>query len=121
MTTRGFIPAEIVIPAWHVAESLLWTTVVLLVILAPLRIRPLIANPVMGMLGLLSYSMYLIHEPVIYLGLGPLVWQGLPLDVDLILRVLAFAVTFAICVAMSAVSYRLIERPFLLRKAKIDR
>lgn len=121
VTTRGFIPAEIVIPAWHVAESLLWTTVVLLVILAPLRIRPLIANPVMGMLGLFSYSMYLIHEPVIYLGLGPLVWQGLPLDVDLILRVLAFAVTFAICVAMSAVSYRLIERPFLLRKAKIDR
>ena len=121
VTARGFIPAEITMPAWHVAESLLWTTVLLLVVLAPLRTRRLISNRVMGFLGLISYSIYLVHEPILYRGLGPFVWRGVPLDVDLPLRVLAFLAAFAVCVAISCLTYRFIERPFLVRKAKIER
>lgn len=121
VTYRGFIPSAIHMPAWHVAESLLWTTVLLLIVLAPLRMRAVISNRVMGILGLLSYSLYLIHEPILFFGLGPLVGRGVPLDIDVILRGLAFAAAFALCVTLSAVTYRLIERPFLVRKEKVGR
>jgi peptidoglycan/LPS O-acetylase OafA/YrhL len=121
VTYRGFIPSAITMPAWHLPESLLWTMVLLLVVLAPLRMRSVISNRVMGILGLLSYSLYLIHEPVVFFGLGPLVQRGVPLDIDVLLRIAAFAIAFTICVALSVVTYRLIERPFLVRKARIDR
>lgn len=119
VTGRGFIPAEITMPAWHVAESLLWASVVLLVVLAPLRMRSIIANRGMGLIGLLSYSLYLIHEPILFRGLAPLFHRGIPLDADVLLRTVAFVTAFALCVAVSAVTYRVIERPFLVRKAKI--
>ena len=121
VTARGFIPSEIAIPAWHAAESLLWTTVVLLVVLAPLRVRAVISNRMMAIIGTLSYSLYLIHAPILFLGLGPLVRRGIPLDHDLILRSIAFAAAFALCISLSALTYWVIERPFLVRKARIDR
>ncbi len=119
VTARGFISAEITMSAWHLAESLLWTTVLMLVVLAPLRTRAVISNRLMGILGLLSYSLYLIHEPILFLGLGPLVGRGIPLDIDLNLRIVAFGAAFILCISMSALTYRVIERPFLVRKAKI--
>jgi peptidoglycan/LPS O-acetylase OafA/YrhL len=121
VTERGFIHAAITMPPWHLVESLLWTTVVLLVVLAPLRIQSVISNRAMGILGLLSYSLYLVHEPILFLGLGPLVGRGVPLDDDLILRIVAFLAAIALCLGLSAVTYRLIERPFLVRKAKVGR
>lgn len=120
VTARGFILSEIKMPAWHVGESLLWTAVVLLVVLAPLRTRAVVANRFMGILGLLSYSLYLIHEPVLFPVLIRIRGNGVPIAVDLILRGMVFAAVFALCVAISAVTYRVIERPFLLRKAKIE-
>lgn len=119
VTARGFISAEITMSAWHLAESLLWTTILMLVVLAPLRTRAMISNRLMGILGLLSYSLYLIHEPILFLGLGPLVGRGIPLDIDLNLRIVAFGAAFILCISMSALTYRVIERPFLVRKAKI--
>jgi len=65
-----------------------------------LTIPPLVA------IGRISYGLYLWHNPVSYLlrDLGlPLVWHG----------VLSFAMTILI----AAVSYRLIERPLLRRRA----
>jgi peptidoglycan/LPS O-acetylase OafA/YrhL len=83
--------------------------------------RSAISNRAMGILGLLSYSLYLVHEPILFLGLGPLVGRGVPLDVDLTLRILAFLAAIAVCISVSAITYRLIERPFLVRKAKVGR
>jgi len=121
MTYHGFIPTMIGMPAWHIAESFLWTTTVLFVVLAPLRARAAISNRVMGLLGLFSYSLYMIHEPIMFFGLGPLVGRGVPVDIDVVLRIGVFSAAFALCIALSAVTYRLIERPFLVRKEKIGR
>ncbi|MFP6656132.1 MAG: acyltransferase family protein, partial [Myxococcota bacterium] len=121
VTSLGFIRAEIAAPASRLAESFLWTMVLLLVLLAPLRSRRLITNGASTMLGRFSYSFYLIHEPILFFGLIRLISLGFPLDVDLILRGGIFAIGFLLCLALSAISYHLIERPFLLRKARIDR
>ena len=121
MTFRGFIPSQLAMPSWHVLESLLWTMVVLIVVLMPLRVGALISNRAMVILGMLSYSLFLIHAPIVFLGLGPLVGRGIPVDVDVILRIVAFAAAFGLCLAMSTVTYWLVERPFLVRKARIDR
>jgi len=121
VTSIGFFRAELVWMAWHVAESLLWSAVVLLVVLAPLRMRPLISNRVLAGIGLLSYSLYLIHEPVIHFGMGFMLSHGLPLESALVLRIAVIAGVFGVCAAASALTYRWIERPFLVRKAQIDR
>lgn len=121
ITFRGFIRTEVSAPTSIIEESLLWTCVMLLVLLAPLRIGPLITNRVFTTLGLLSYSIYLIHEPIIFFGGIRLITRGVPLDVDLVLRGGVFAMTFLLCVVLSAITYRVIERPFLIRKARIER
>jgi len=102
---------------WHVGEGAIWTVVVLLVVIAPLRLRALFTNRVMTRLGVLSYSIYLIHWPL-------LIWGG-----GLVLSPLALAtggsalpemyLLAGLSVGLSAVTYRLIERPFLLRKAHV--
>jgi peptidoglycan/LPS O-acetylase OafA/YrhL len=121
ITYRGFIRTEIAAPLSIFAESILWTAVLLLVLLAPLRIRQLITNRLTTTLGMLSYSIYLIHEPIIFFGGIRLINLGYPLEEDLILRGGVFALTFLVCVTLSAITYRLVERPFLIRKARIDR
>ena len=121
VTSIGFFRAELVWMAWHVTESLLWSAVLLLVVLAPLRMRSLISNRVLAGIGLLSYSLYLIHEPVIHFGMGFMLSRGLPLESALVLRIAVFAGVFGVCAAASALTYRWIERPFLVRKARIDR
>jgi peptidoglycan/LPS O-acetylase OafA/YrhL len=121
VTYRGFVQTEISAPVSHLAESVLWTMVLLIVLLAPLKIHRLITNRIFTTLGLLSYSLYLIHEPILFFGLSQLVPRGIPVDVDLGLRAVAFVIAFVLCVSLSALTYRVIERPFLVRKASIHR
>ena len=59
---------------------------------------------VLGILGLASYSLYLWHEPIVL---------SLARNTDAGFRGLMVA-AFAICIAVSLVSYALVERPFLL-------
>jgi peptidoglycan/LPS O-acetylase OafA/YrhL len=113
---------EVQLSALHLAEGVLWTIVLLLLLLAPLRSKPLFANRLLSEIGLLSYSIYLIHFPLIYVVVNALRdrqpnslvgWSAPSLGVA--------AVVTAVCFGLAAVTYRLIERPFLIRKAQIDR
>jgi peptidoglycan/LPS O-acetylase OafA/YrhL len=118
----GYLRAEATgLHLWHVAEGGLWTAALLLMLLAPLASKGLLLNRLFATLGVLSYSIYMWHIPVITFGLRwlrtpahPLVgWSGE--------TAVAAAVIVAVCVGLSAVTYRVIERPFLARKARIDR
>lgn len=113
----GYQPVETV-PyfAWHLLEGALWATIVLLLLCAPLRLKTVIANPVSGRLGILSYSLYMWHVPVI-------VWM------PKLLRRAGFhsygrievAIFMTVtCLAVSQLTYTLIERPFLARKARVE-
>lgn len=119
---------------WHITAGALWTALVLVAVWMPLRsgdlaVGRLVAR-VLGRLGVLSYSIYLLHLPVIDVVLvnlraatrhwtwaepiGPLLYGWQPASV-----VLAAVIALA-CVGVSTLTFRFIERPFLVRKARFD-
>jgi peptidoglycan/LPS O-acetylase OafA/YrhL len=101
--------------AWHVVEGALWTGVLLVVLLAPLRLRSAIDNPLLRALGRISYSVYLTHFPVLFLALFSLApgegWTYHGTGVALL--------GFGITLGLSTLTYRYIERPFLERKVRL--
>ena len=106
---------------WHAATGLLWAGVLLLILLAPLRTKALVSNRLLRRLGILSYSIYMIHAPLLFLtlerirGAFPGTFSGATASSGAVLAVLALG-----SFALSALTYRFIERPFLVRKARYD-
>jgi peptidoglycan/LPS O-acetylase OafA/YrhL len=102
--------------AWQALGGLLWASLLLLLLVAPLRLKPVLHNRWWTRLGVLSYSIYVLHLPVISgvrRGLQALGAAGLgrPMETALVL-----ALSAALSIALAAVTYRLIEYPFLRRK-----
>jgi peptidoglycan/LPS O-acetylase OafA/YrhL len=114
---KGYFAAEHASPEWHALEALLWASIVLWVLVAPVRSRPLLRNPALEGVGRLSYSIYLTHLPILFFALFPLTFGGNPPGWELASagRVLA---AFAACLALSAATYRFVERPFLARRRR---
>jgi peptidoglycan/LPS O-acetylase OafA/YrhL len=113
----GYARAELEEHGWHVAEALLWTTVLLLLLAVPLRSKRLFVNGAWEKLGLISYSVYLAHAPVLLYGLTALRgrfeihgWTGR--------SIMGVVVLALACIAVSSLTYLVIERPFLRRKAR---
>ena len=106
---------------WHTLEGALWSVVVLLLLVAPCRVKPLLCNRVLVVLGVLSYSIYLIHFPVL-IGAVNAVHAKRPVALQgwTPLTVVVMAGAALATVALSAITYRVIERPFLVKKARID-
>jgi peptidoglycan/LPS O-acetylase OafA/YrhL len=117
----GFDAAERTWHAWHVMESLLWASIVLVTLLLPLRLGSLLTNRVMGTVGILSYSMYLFHLPILFELIYrrrvviPEAYQGWTAT-----SFAAVLASLALVLGASALAYLLIERPVLRRKAKIS-
>jgi peptidoglycan/LPS O-acetylase OafA/YrhL len=117
----GFFPIEQTRwYVWHLPEGVLWTAVVLILLLAPLRLKAVLSNRVLAWLGVLSYSIYLLHQPLLYYSMGTArrLFPGMTGWSPS--AVLWFAVVTAVCVGIASLTYRFIERPFLVRKARID-
>ncbi|MEO8602561.1 MAG: acyltransferase family protein [bacterium] len=105
---------------YHVLQALCCTAVLALVVFTPTHLRALLRMPLLLRLGVLSYSMYIVHLPVLTYGfellgriglsgLGTWTWQSTSA---------AFAL-WGVCVALSEGTYRGIERPFLRRKSSL--
>ena len=108
---------------WHIVNGALWASMILVVLLAPLRTKRLVSNPVLGRLGVLSYSIYILHVPFMKKSLDGLriAWRGtFPPAGWSPSMVVAVIVLTAACFGLAALTYRFIERPFLARKARID-
>lgn len=104
---------------WHVVEGVLWTIILLLVLDASLVVRPLLVNAPLARLGVLSYSIYLVHMPFYWYSLHlTRTLYRLPARWTAGNAVWLVAALPAI-VVVSAITYRWIERPFLERKASV--
>lgn len=108
----GYVTAELDHNLWHLAEAALWSGIVLSMMAAPLHLHHVFANAPLGALGRWSYSLYLIHYPMLsYLFAGenaPLRRVGVP-------QPIAAALLLAASIALSAASYRFFERRFIVR------
>jgi peptidoglycan/LPS O-acetylase OafA/YrhL len=119
LTPIGFFVAEAYWVEWHAYEALLWSAILLVVLLAPLRCRVIFTGRLLGWIGIVSYSIYLWHYPILYsllirfwtLDGGP-GWTAR--------ASLAALLGFALTGAASVLTYRFVERPFLVRKARIE-
>src|SRR5262249_3174471 len=105
---------------WHVPEGALWTAVLLILLLAPLRLKVLFSNPMLARLGGLSYSIYLLHLPVLRYSLRPARRLFPTGPRRTATPACWFAIVTLVCVALASITYRVIERPFLVRKARLD-
>ena len=119
---RGLVAARTV--EAHLAQHVLYIAVGALVALPGIfGIRPdaepasraiarFLGHPVMAWLGLVSYGIFLWHQPL----LDQLLIQDLPGRAPALPFVTVLVVTTAGAVAIAAVSYYLVERPFLALK-----
>jgi peptidoglycan/LPS O-acetylase OafA/YrhL len=105
---------------WHIYNGILWGIILLLLLLFPLRLKSVLCNSVLARLGVLSYSIYLLHVPFMVLGIkacrqfipGLIGWN---LRTSVVIAVLSVG-----CYALAAQTYRWIERPFLVRKSRYE-
>ncbi len=119
--TIGTWPAELKWHAWHIPESALWSTFIIGLLVLPLRSRRMLVNRPLEALGIVSYSFYVWHLPII-VGVGSLVGVSSADPEAAAPGTLAFAIAlaFAASFALSSLTYRFIERPFLLRKERLS-
>lgn len=109
-------------PAFHVRhfiEAPLWGAVVLLLLLAPLRLRAVFSNRFLNRLGVLSYSVYVLHTPVIEFSLRFLRQRDRSLVGWNLRTALVAPLLCVLCFALAELTYRGIERPFLVRKQRL--
>jgi peptidoglycan/LPS O-acetylase OafA/YrhL len=118
VASMNFFIAELAVPEWHVPEALLWGGLFFLVVMAPVRLRGMLAGRVLGTLGLVSYSMYLFHLPLLRMVVLPASIELGLLEPGDGLSLPLMAIGFGLCLGVSALTYRFVERPFLLRKTR---
>jgi peptidoglycan/LPS O-acetylase OafA/YrhL len=115
--TMGDLQAELEWHLHHSWEAALWAVMMLCLLLCRLPGAQLLINPGMAVIGKLSYSLYLIHVPILFYLLYPLREQ---IGVDQLHNSWWFytisAAALLLSVLLSWGSYTLIERPFLRMK-----
>jgi len=106
--------------SWHLHhsyEAALWAVVILCLLLGQLPAKRLLVNNALAVVGKLSYSLYLLHVPVLFYliyplreSMGPEAYQAS------VWLYLVPAAALALALALSLASYHWVEKPFLRRK-----
>jgi peptidoglycan/LPS O-acetylase OafA/YrhL len=107
--------------AYHVVESVLCFLLVTLVTMAPATYtRRLLSSGLMRRMGVLSYSVYMLHIPVVQYGLHLLRSAEIPQLFGWNWRTgLVTLGMWTVCFGLAECTYRCIERPFLVRKERV--
>lgn len=110
--------AEVHLNHFHrlAVQAVAWTASLAAGLYLPGRVSALLAHRALVRVGVISYSLYLLHDPVIILGgarLREISWVASHLSPAGIL-----AVCIAGSLALSEIAYRWIEQPMLAWKAR---
>ena len=81
----------------------------------PLRAKAVVVNRFLSWLGMLSYSIYLIHVPLLF-GMASL--AGMPRGWSA-WACAATGIYAAVLLGLSSLTFRFIEQPFLRTKARL--
>ncbi len=101
-----------------VVEAAVWSLIIATMLYLPAYTKNIITHPILVFLGFISYSLYLLHAPVVFFGLRFL-GQFSSVTKSLSLPAL-LGVCVAAAVALSMLTYRLIEKPMLNLKNKFS-
>jgi peptidoglycan/LPS O-acetylase OafA/YrhL len=105
---------------WHIHhtfEALCWTLILLLLVTTNPLGKSIIINSINAFLGKISYSIYLLHVPIMFYIVYPLQQSvGVGKYINSIEFVLASTLSIAATIIASYISYQLIEKPFLKLK-----
>lgn len=112
VVAAGYFSPELDWNWWHLPEAALWSAIVLLVVAVPFRAKTLFCNRPVWAIGRWSYSLYLIHFPVLWISFALPGGYSRGLNAYEIGRA---ALVIGACIAASAASYRFVERPFFAR------
>jgi peptidoglycan/LPS O-acetylase OafA/YrhL len=112
VASMGYWAAEREWQIWHLLEGVLWSTWLLGMLCLPARLKILFCNPIWAGLGVISYSVYVWHHPIIVYWSC---WVPGAVGADLRALVIGAGGVIVTTVALSALSYRFVERPFLRR------
>lgn len=102
----------------HVAiEALLWTMIIAAVLYLPGFIRTLLINKFFTFLGILSYSLYLLHFPVMFFGEKYL--RKIPYVATNLSTIEIIIICLVGGIILSMVTYYVIEKPMLNIKERV--
>ena len=119
-TGIGYSDAEKHHQYWHIAEGLLWAAVLLVLLLFPLRLKLIVHNAYLSLLGIWSYSLYLNHYPILFFGIiyAPSLFPSTA-HVDSLERI-AFSIALGFMATVFAgITYHVIEKRFLIKKERL--
>jgi peptidoglycan/LPS O-acetylase OafA/YrhL len=104
----------------HIAQALLCAALVAIVVATPTHVRALLRCRPLVALGVLSYSMYVWHIPLLRSALEWADAHGLARMAAgwTLQNATAVVLLWGVCIALSTVTYRFVERPFLRRKQR---
>lgn len=109
---------------WHIHhsyEAALWAASLLILVSCDFPGKSLLANTTFSVLGKLSYSLYLVHVPVLFYLIYPVRARlGDQAYIESPWLYLLPLAGLSVCVALSACTYRWIELPFLNLKHRLS-
>ncbi len=110
--------ARMAMPLYHSLEALLWGGLLLCSLGLASWLKGLFINPLFGHFGSISYSLYLVHVPVQFYLLYPLVAisDGAVSALQVLMAVVG---SFLMSWGLALLCYQLIEQPFLKLKAHL--
>jgi peptidoglycan/LPS O-acetylase OafA/YrhL len=105
--------------AWHVPEAGLWGALLSLILLSPSLLGRLLTSSPLVSLGVISYSVFLLHYPVLQFSLGwlarahPTVFDSRAATATVLVGLTAF------CLGLSTLTYLVIERPAMRWRRRV--
>ena len=106
----------------HTYEAILWGSLLLLLLLSKPWLHQFLVNPVMALVGKLSYSIYLSHVAILYFLIdGGKEIVGRDLYAENLAAYYLPLVGVVLTLGLSMLTYRYIERPFLTLKKTLAR
>ena len=116
----GYFKTEIHFQYLHIVESILWASVLLVLLIFPLHLKLVLHNAFLSLLGVWSYSLYLNHYPIVLIGIASAPSLILSADkVDSPARIAYVVALVAAAMLLAGITYSTIEKPFLRKKARL--
>ncbi len=118
--TMGVMVAHVGWFQHYAIEAFLWACFLFVLTNFDLRCRRLFVNPIMDVLGVLSYSMYLLHPYLLNKNIIAPLLSNPNFFMSIDIRGYKYiALFFILTFVFSLMTYLLIERPFLILKSRL--